>query len=181
MDTAIGSIITGTQEEFEQRTGWGGYFVAQSATFYYTLSNQDKVVFDMPVISVSALSLDGTSKTENTDFWLTPANGTRKYVGELAGVISTAQRGAVVTGYHGYALACPTDVNIAIAECCLAVLRDRQQLISSVPFGQDFSKIKQGPVEIETSLASSAELAGAWSRTPSFKAICERYLFQTPY
>lgn len=162
--------------EFERRTGWNGYFVAQAATFYYTLTNQAKLVLDMPVISVTSLVIGGTTMTENTNFWMLPLNAARKVVIELSAPTTSARRAVVLTGVHGYAAECPDDVNIALAEVCMAIARDIVAGAGSIDDGGDAEKLKQGPVEITFKRDSGSGVGkGVYDRVPSFGAAVARY------
>lgn len=181
-EAILDDIRDGVISEFETRTGWNGNFVAQSGTQYYTLSGRSqRMVLDVPAITVSSFTIDGSAQTVNSDYWLEPLNDARKLFIDLGYPRSSAVRGAVVVGTFGYAAACPADVNIAIAEAVLAVYRDRVNAQGSVEDGGDVSELKQGPVSIKFDGSSRSSIAKVLNRCPSFGTAVEIYTFRRPY
>ena len=181
-EALLADIRSAVINEFEVRTGWEGYFVAQSATQYYTLDGRrSKLILDVPAITVTSFTIDGNAKTVNSDYWLEPLNDTRKLLIELGYPAGSAVRGAVVVGTFGYSASCPDDVNIAIAEAVLAVYRDRVNAQGSVEDGGDVSELKQGPVEIKFDGSTRSSIAKVLNRCPSFGTAVETYTFRRPY
>lgn len=181
-EALLADIRSAVINEFEVRTGWEGYFVAQSATQYYTLDGRrSKLILDVPAITVSSFTIDGTAKTVNSDYWLEPLNATRKLLIELGYPAGSAVRGAVVVGTFGYSASCPDDVNIAIAEAVLAVYRDRVNAQGSVEDGGDVSELKQGPVSIKFDDSTRSSIAKVLNRCASFGTAVETYTFRRPY
>lgn len=181
-EALLADIRSAVINEFEIRTGWEGYFVAQSATQYYTLDGRrSKLILDVPAITVTSFTIDGNAKTVNSDYWLEPLNATRKLLIELGYPAGSAVRGAVVVGTFGYSASCPDDVNIAIAEAVLAVYRDRVNAQGSVEDGGDVSELKQGPVSIKFDGSTRSSIAKVLNRCASFGTAVETYTFRRPY
>ena len=181
-EAILDDVRSAVINEFEVRTGWQGYFVAAAGTFYYTLEGRiSKLVLDIPAITVSSFTIDGTAQTVNSDYWLEPLNATRKLLIELGYPAGSAVRGAVVVGTFGYSASCPADVNIAIAEAVLAVYRDRKGLQQSMNAGGEVEEVKSLRTSVKFVKPSAAELSKVLDRTPSFAAAVGRYTFRRPY
>lgn len=181
-EAILDEIRDGVIAEFEKRTGWNGNFVAQAGTQYYSLDGRrSKLILDIPAITVSSFTIDGTAQTVNSDYYLEPLNDTRKLFLNLGYPLRSAVRGAVVVGTFGYAASCPADVNIAIAEACLAVYRDRKGLQQSMSAGGEVEQVESLRTSIKFVKPSSTDMAKAINRTPSFAAAVERYTLQRPY
>lgn len=144
-------VLDAAIQRFEALTGY--QFVAESVDSEATYDPPSLVsgfVLELPCgyVSVSAVEINGAALTA-TEYDLLPLNAAyyRRPYTELRfrSHPGSAPASITVTGRRGYSVECPADVKLAITRdaACYALTGTALGLV-------DASKLKQGPVEIDT-------------------------------
>lgn len=130
------SLIASAVAEIERMTGWAPFLASSSATRTfdppgsvvkgtgYPGGGGNLLKLRCGLISVSALTANGVSMTEGTDFWLGPGYAAPYQTIRFARPIIGAPRSVSITGIWGYSATIPDDVWQACMDMAASYVAD---------------------------------------------------------